>query len=280
LVLGFSSQAIKTLVARARLQRIHRAVYAVGHTRLTAKGRWMAAVLACGPEAVLSHRDAAALHDLHQVGSGAIHVTSSARHELEGIRWHWARTLDPRDTSVVDAIPVTSLARTYLDVAEVLSHGRLIDLLEAGQRQNKLDVNAVHAVIDRNLGRHGIEPLRSAIAELDDDPPLLQSRAEQAFRALVRDYHLPQPQFNVYIEDELVDAVWPEHRLIVEVDGWRYHRSKRSFTADRARDRKLVRAGWRVVRFTGDDVADRPEQVAAELSELLLLDGPWLPPGR
>jgi very-short-patch-repair endonuclease len=280
LVLGFSSQAIKTLVARARLQRIHRAVYAVGHTRLTANGRWMAAVLACGRDAVLSHRDAAALHDLRQIGSGLVHVTAPRKHELEGIRCHWARTLDPRDTSIVDGIPVTSLARTYLDIAELLTHARLIDALEAGQRQNRLDVGALHAVIARNHGRHGIEPLHAAIAKLDDEPALLQSPPEHAMRALIRHHGLPQPQFNTYIEGELVDLVWPQHRLVVEVDGWGYHRSKRSFATDRRRDRKLVRAGWRVVRFTADDVTDRPEEVAAELSELLLLDGPWPPMGR
>ncbi|MGZ4245299.1 MAG: endonuclease domain-containing protein [Solirubrobacteraceae bacterium] len=90
----------------------------------------------------------------------------------------------------------------------------------------------------------------------------------------------PEPQYNVYVEGELVDAVWREQRLVVEVDGWGYHRSKRSFAEDRRRDRALVRAGWRVVRFTADDVTYRPEAVVAELSELLRLDGPWRPPVR
>ena len=240
----------------------------------------MTAVLACGRGAVLSHGDAAALHDLRQVGSGAVDVTSPGKHELKGIRCHEGPKLQPDDRTVIDAIPVTSLARTYLDIAEVLTRARLIDALEAGQRQNKLDVSALQAVIARNPGRHGIEPLRSAIAELDDDPPLLQSPLEQALRALIRDHDLPQPQYNVYVEGELVDAVWRQHRLVVEVDGFGFHRSKRSFADDRERDRKLVRAGWRVVRFTAEDVVERPEEVAAELSELLLLGGPWPPPGR
>ncbi len=239
----------------------------------------MAAVLACGRGAVLSHRDAAALHDLRQIGSGAIDVTSPGKHELKGVRCHEARTLHRDDRRVIDAIPVTSLARTYLDLAEILSRARVVAALEAGQRQNKLDVGALHAVIARNPGRHGIERLTAAITELGDEPPLLQSPAEQAFRELIRNHDLPQPQFNVYVEGELVDAVWPEHRLVVEVDGFGFHRTKRSFAADRRRDRKLVRAGWRVIRFTGDDVTDRPDEVAAELSELLR-DGPWPPPAR
>jgi hypothetical protein len=194
--LGFSSQAIKTLVARARLHRISRGVYAPGHKRLTAKGRWMAGVLACGPGAVLSHAEAAALHDLRQIGSGPVNVTAPRRHELEGIRCHWARRISAGDTTVVDGIPVTSVARTYLDLAEIVTHRRLIEALEAGQRQDKLDVSAVRVVIARNPGRHGIKALADAVAELTDEPPLLQSGLELAFRHLTSTYDLPQPQFN------------------------------------------------------------------------------------
>ena len=198
---------------------------------------------------------------------------------MTGIRYHWARALHPRDCTIVDGIPVTTVARTCLDLAELLSPARLIDLLEAGQRQDKLDIRAVEAVIARNPGRHGIRPLTTAIAELSDDPPLLQSELERAFRALIRDHGLPEPQYNVYVEDELVDAVWPEHRLVVEVDGWNYHRTKRSFGNDRRRDRKLLRAHWRAARFTGAEVTYQSEGVAAELSELLS-DGPWPRPVR
>jgi very-short-patch-repair endonuclease len=279
LELGYSRTQIQRRVVKCRMHRLHLGVYAVGHTRLRAQGRWMAAVLACGTGAVLSHTEAAALHDLRQIPSGRINVTAPSRHNLPGIRAHYVRAIDPQDATIVDGIPATTLARTYLDMAVLLSHGRLIDLLEASQRQNKLDVSAIDAVIARNSGRHGIRPLRRAVAELDDDAPLLQSPREREFRDLVRAHSLPAPQYNVYVEGELVDAVWFDHRLIVEVDGWGFHRSKRSFAADRRRDRMLVRAGWRVVRFTGDDVHDRPDAVAAEVSELLR-DGPWPRPAR
>jgi very-short-patch-repair endonuclease len=106
---------------------------------------------------------------------------------------------------------------------------------------------------------------------------LLHSPAEHAFRDLVRAHGLPGPQYNVYVEDELVDAVWPAHRLVVEIDGWSFHRGKRSFAEDRRRDRKLVKAGWRVVRFTAQDVIERPGAVARELSELLWPAAPWPP---
>jgi hypothetical protein len=186
--LGFSPQAIKTLVSRERVHRIHRGVYAVGHRRLTAKGQWMAAVLACGRCAVLSHHDGAALHDLRRAPSGKVNVTAPSRHNLPGIRCHWARTLSGEDCTVIDAIPVTTLARTYLDLAELVSQSRLIDLLEAGERQNKLDARAIEAVIVRNRGRHGAGALQAAMAELTDAPPLLQSGLERAFRHIIRTY--------------------------------------------------------------------------------------------
>lgn len=277
--LGHTRTGIQRRLDKRRLHRVHHAVYAVGHKRLTAKGRWMAAVLACGARAVLSHAEAAALHDLRRIPSGKVSVTAPSRHNLSGIRCHYMRTLQPQDCTVVDAIPVTSLARTYLDLAEIFNHARLIDALEAGERQDKLDVGAIQDVIGRNPGRHGIPPLQAALAELTDAPPLLQSELERAFRHLVRTYHLPQPQFNVYIEGELVDVVWPEHRLVVQVDGFKWHRGKRAFGTDRKLDRKLVRAHWRVVRFTDDQVAEDPAAVGAELSELLR-DGPWPPPAR
>jgi very-short-patch-repair endonuclease len=277
--LGYSRSGIARRVERRRLLRVHRAVYAVGHRRLSIYGRWMAAVLACGRGAVLSHRDAAALHDLRRIGSGKIDVTAPSRHQLPGIRAHYVRTLHVQDTTRVNGIPTATPARTYLDLAELLSHARLIDLLEAGQRQNKLDVSAIDAVIARHPGRHGIRALQGAVRELTDEAPVLQSGLERAFRALVRDHHLPMPRFNVYVEGELVDVVWPEHRLIVEVDGYKYHQGKRAFGNDRRRDRVLVRAHWTVVRFTDDQVDRDPAGVAAELSELLS-DGPWPPPAR
>jgi very-short-patch-repair endonuclease len=239
----------------------------------------MAAVLACGPGAVLSHREAAALHDLRQIGGGPVNVTAPSRHNLPGIRCHCIRTLYSAEATTIDGIPVTTPARTYLDLAEVLNLARLIDLLEAGQRQDKLDVDAVHAVVARNPGRHGITALRAAIAELTDDPPLIQSPLEQAFREIIRSHNLPEPQFNVYVEGELVDVVWREHRLVVEIDSWGFHRGKRSFEDDRRRGNKLLRARWRLARFTDPQVMFHPDDVGAELSDLLS-DGPWPLPAR
>jgi very-short-patch-repair endonuclease len=273
--LGYSRTGIKRRLHKHRLHRVHRGVYAVGHTGLMARGRWMAAVLACGPGALLSHLDAGALRDLRRIGSGLVHVTALGRHTIPGIRCHYVRALHPDDADEIDGIPVTSLARTYLDLAEVISLPRLIEALEAGERQNKLDVGAIRALIARSPGRRGTRPLTDALEQVADDAPWLQSEVERLFRDLIRGHGFPEPQYNVYVEGELADAVWTDHRLVVEVDGWAFHRGKRSFAEDRRRDRKLVKAGWRVVRFTADEVTHQPEAVAAELSGLLWPGAPW-----
>lgn len=272
LELGYSRHAITRRAATGRLHRIHRGVYAVGHPKLSLTGRWMAAVLACGGgprPAVLSHHDAATLHDLRRVGSGQIHVTATSRHNIAGIHCHYVRALDAEDRVVVDGIPVTGVERTLLDLAEILSRQRLRTMLEQTQRQDKLNLEALDAVIARNRGRRGIKPLGEAMNELTDEPAWTQSELEDRFRELVRNHDLPVPRTNVFVEGELVDAVWPEHNVVVEVDGWKFHRSKRSFEDDRRRDAKLVVCGWRVVRFTDKRVRQEPAAVARELSELL-----------
>jgi very-short-patch-repair endonuclease len=277
--IGFSKQAIQTRLGGGRLHRIHRGVYAVGHTDVSLKGRWMAAVLACGPGAVLSHRDAATLHELRRVSSGGIDVTATTRHDIAGINCHFVRSLHPEDATVADGIPVTSVSRTLLDLAESLSRRQFRATLEQAERERTLDVRQLEAVLARSRGRHGLKPCAEALSRLrGDDEPWTQSKLEQTFLQLTRSYDLPVPQMNVYVAGELVDCCWPEQRLIVEVDGWSFHRTKRSFEADRERDAKLVEAGWRVVRFTHDRVTHAPAAVAAQLSRLLAVPLPR--PGR
>lgn len=266
--LGYSRHDVRWRVAAARLHCIHRGVYAVGHTRLTAKGRWMAAVLACGPGAVLSHRDAAALHDLRRAGSGAIHVTSPTRHGLQGIRCHWARHLQPEDATVIDGIPVTTLERTLLDLAETQPR-QFHAALEQAQRAEQLDQRRLDELIARSPGRRGLRPLTAALADLTEEPGWTQSELERRFRALCADHGLPIPLTNQYVEGELVDAVWPERRVVVEVDSWRFHKTRRSFEADRARDAKLTAAGYRVFRVTYERMRDDPAGLAEQLRRAL-----------
>jgi very-short-patch-repair endonuclease len=270
LALGWSRQAIRTLIRKGHLVPIHRGVYAVGHTRLSHKGRWMAAVLAFGPGAgVLSHGHAAALHDLRTVPSTAIDVTSPLRRKPERVRAHWARSLDPLDTTTVDGIPVTTVARVLLDQAERLSAQRLRTLLEATLRRDLFDLNQITATIARNPGRHGIAPLTEALADLPDEAPWTQSRLERAMLELVRAAGLPEPAVNAVVDGDPVDFFWPRHNVIVEVDGWDTHRSRAAFADDRRRDARRTAAGRGVLRFVYDDVVNRAPTVSVQLSEVL-----------
>jgi very-short-patch-repair endonuclease len=239
----------------------------------------MAAVLACGEGAVLSHADAATLHNLRQVGSGAIDVTATSRRTAAGIRCHRVRALDPHDVTIIDGIPVTTLERTLVDLAETMHPQRFADLLERAQQERTFDLLRIEALIARSPGRRGIKPLRTALAALTDEPAWTQSWLERRLRELTRAHDLPMPRTNQYVCGELVDAVWPDQRLVVEVDGWKFHKTRRAFENDRRRDTKLVAAGWRVLRITARRLRDAPLEVAAELSRLLRA-GPWPSPAR
>lgn len=269
--LGYSPQAIKTRATTGRLHRIHRGVYAVGHPTLTLRGRWMAAVLTCGDGAVLSHRSAAALHDLIPVPSGPIDVTAPGRHQIDGIRCHLARGgLDPRDITTVDGIPVTTVSRALLDLAETrLRPQRLRSILEGAQRAGTLDVADLRDLLARSPGRRGRKPLADAVSALHDEAPWIQSPRERDLLELIRDAGLPEPRTNVLVGGELVDAFWPEHNLVVEVDSWTFHKDRRSFENDRRRDAKLALLGHRAIRLTPARIAGDAVAVTDDLRRLL-----------
>jgi very-short-patch-repair endonuclease len=266
---GLRRGAIDRRIARAQFLPLHRGVYAVGHKRLSYRGQWMAAVLACGPEAVLSHHAAAALWDLRPVPQSKIDVTAPGKRKHAGIRCHVGPDLHEPDRTQIDGIPVTGLERTYLDYAEQATPRQLTAALEAGQRRNILNLRTLQLLIDGSPGRRGLKPLTAAMSDLSDDPPWTQSPLEDQFRHLIRATGLPTPRMNVLVEGELVDCVWDSHRLVVELDGYGYHQSRRSFEEDRRRDAKLQAAGWRVVRFTRRRIERDAAGVIADLRRLL-----------
>jgi very-short-patch-repair endonuclease len=271
---GYSHHAIHTRMAAGRLHRLHRGVYAVGHTRISMRGRWLAAVLACGPHSFLSHRTAAALHDLRARTTGEIDVTAPSKHrfdtDADAVRCHVSRRpLHPADTTTVDAIPVTSVPRTLLDLAETLGPQQLRSTLEAAQRQDLLNFLALDALIARSPGRHGIRPLTEALSHLRDEAPWTQSELERRFLELIRDAGLPEPQCNVIVDGVVVDFYWPQHELIVEVDGYRFHKTKRSFEEDRRRDARHAVGGRRVIRATHARIVHGPRSLLADLVSLL-----------
>lgn len=267
--LGYPHHRIAVLVANGWLHRLHRGVFAVGHTKLTVRGRWMAAVLACGPDAVLSHRSASALHDLQRIPSGKIDVTASSRRVHHDIRCHISRSLLQQDRTTLDAIPVTSVERTLLDLGALYSHQRLRTTLEEAQRRDLLDSRRFDDLLARSAGHRGATRLKRALAELHYEAPWTQSGLERAFLELVRDAGLPEPRTNVLIDGELVDVYWPAHDLVVELDSYGYHRGRRSFEDDRRKDMKHTIAGRRSIRITGARVKHEQNAVLRDLGALL-----------
>jgi hypothetical protein len=248
--LGLSGSAIHGWVRSGRLHRLHRGVYAVGHSVMTAHGRWMAAVLACGPSAVLSHRPAAALWDLRRLSTGLVEVTTPGRQSPRGIRAHRVRRLHPDDCTIRDGIPVTTVARTVLDLAETLTPRELVRVLEQAERLQIFDLNAIHAAMARNPGRHGAKPLRQALAQMTPDPPRINSAWERDLLDFCDDHGIPKPELNVMVEGYEVDALWADKKLVVELDSYAFHRSRRAFEQDRRRYAKLQLADHLVLPFT------------------------------
>jgi putative AbiEi antitoxin of type IV toxin-antitoxin system/uncharacterized protein DUF559 len=255
--LGLSASGIKRWVAAGRLHPLHRGVYAVGHAAVTGHGRWMAAVKACGPNAVLSHQSAAALWGLRPSSSPVIHVTTPRRASPRGIRVHRVRRLYAEDRAVVERIPVTSVARTLLDLAGVVPPGQLIRAIEQAERLHLFDLRAIQRLLDRNHGRRGTKPLKRALAATGGDPPHVNSDWERDFLDFCADHGLPRPELNAIVEGYQVDALWRERKLIVELDSYAFHRSLRAFEEDRRRDGTLQVSGYVVLRLTrlGDEEA-------------------------
>jgi very-short-patch-repair endonuclease len=267
--LGYPHHRIAVLVRNGWLHRLHRGAYAVGHARLSAKGRWMAAVLACGPDAVLSHRAAAALHDLQRIPSGKIDVTAHSSRVHPGVRCHTSRCLPDQDRTLIDGIPVTSVERTLLDLALTYSRQRLRSTIEAAERRDLLDRGRFDSLLARSTGQRGAAPLKRALAELRDEAPWTQSGLERDFLELIREAGLPEPRTNVLVDGELVDVYWPANNLVVELDSYDYHRSRRSFEGDRRKDTKHTLAGRRSIRVTGARVKHERRALLGDLSALL-----------
>jgi len=274
--LGLSPQAIQRRVVAGRLHPVHRGVYAVGHALLSDKGRWMAAVLACGPGAVLSYRNAAALWELRLSSREAIDITSVGRRgrTLEGVDAHRGDTLRAIDVTAVDEIPCTSVARTLLDLAEVIPRRDLERACDQAEVRRLFDLRALDDVLARANGRRGAPILRAILSELRFGTTITRSELEERFLDLCIAAALPHPQVNSWLAlpggtGLRPDFLWPEHRLVVETDGRTFHDTSRRFEHDRRRDQLLTLAGWRVMRFTWRQVFDEREHVAAMLRALL-----------
>jgi very-short-patch-repair endonuclease len=262
---GLGRRAVARLVAKGWLTPLHRGVYQVGPVA----GRWgreMAAVLAYGPSALLSHHSAAAVWGISAPNPGSVDVIvpATARRSRPGIRVHRTNRTHSLNAAVKDGLPLTNPARTLLDLAPLLPQHDLDRATEQAQVLGLASHHDIEALLDQ--GARGTKALRAA---LHDEPSLTRSEAERRFRQLIRAARLPRPETNARVAGYEVDFLWRSHRLVVEVDGFTYHGSRAAFERDRTRDADLMAAGYRVVRFTWRQITCEPHAVVAQLAALL-----------
>lgn len=247
---GLDEAAVRRQVSAGRLHRLYRGVYAVGHRSLSWRGRWLAATLAAGDGAVLSHASAAALWQFLRPMSGPTHVIVGAavhRTPRPGLAFHRSRTLTRRDVTRRHGIAVTTPARTIEDVRGSVEPY----LFRRALRQAELAGHRVpHLAVTKRT----------------------RSDLELLFLSLCDDHGLPRPEVNARVAGRLVDFHWPEHRVVVETDSWDYHRGSVAFEDDHDRDLDLRSRGYTTRRYTGEQLEGAPETVAADLRGALALN--------
>jgi very-short-patch-repair endonuclease len=272
--LGLGGASISHRVQSGRLHRLLPSVYAVGHRLVTRHGWWMAAVLASGSTAVLSHRSASALWGIQSYSEGPVDVTLSHKStSSRQIRRHCA-TLPADEITVEAGVPVTTVPRTVFDLAASGSSELVLSLLREIEYRQLYDALSLLDLIARYPGRKGTRRIEWALGRLSNEPPgRRRSRLEERFAPFLRRHRIPIPRFNDWIvlgpKRFQVDCHWPGSGQIVELDGWEGHRTRTAFREDRARDRALRVAGYSVTRLTWAQLDDEPEAIAADLRALL-----------
>jgi very-short-patch-repair endonuclease len=277
--LGFKDGAINHAATTARLHRVFHSAYALGHARIAERGRLMAATLACGKGAVLSHRSAGALLGLLDEGPAVIDVIAppSRGRGIDGICLHRVRPPRLEETGTMHGIPCTSPARTLVDLAGVVGEWTLRSAFERAARREMLDLPAIERSMDPR--RRGMKVLLKLIEEWRGAAPLLGKRGKlkspleaKVLPLLVR-RDLPPPLFNapVQIADGRieVDFLWPGHRFALEADSRDFHGAAVAFERDRWRDRELMRAGYSILRVTHREAEKEAEAIAETVAARL-----------
>jgi len=261
LELGYTPMAIRHRIKIGRLHPVRTGVYAVGRPQINREGRWMAAVLACGPEALLSHRSAAALWGFGEETPGVIDI-SIARHSSlrrPGIRFHNRAGLWNRDMTRRLGIPLTSPVKTFLDLASVSGPITIERAVNEADKLEVIDADSLRRALDDRSGEPGVRPLRAILDEhtfrLSDD------ELERLFRPLATAAGLPVPLTKVMVDKFEVDFFWPELGLVVETDGWRYHRTPSAQSRDALRFQRHVASGLTPLRFSHYQVKYEPRHV-------------------
>jgi very-short-patch-repair endonuclease len=271
--LNVGRRTINRWLACGRLRSVHRDVYAFGPQPLTKRGKWLAAVLALGPRAFLSHRSAAALWglagDRPRVDVNAPRGRQVRPGRASGIKVHRCK-FEPDEVTMRDRIPVSTVARTLFDFAEWSQPHELKSAWDEASRLKLLRVPEVAMVYERGLGRRRarrqIRPFFQAEQRHVEDTA---SPLEDRFAAFVVAHRLPPPQTNVLVDGDEIDALWPEARLIVELDSWEFHAHRAAFEKDRDRDTDHLLAGYRTIRVTHRRLSEEPDRLAAQIRALL-----------
>jgi very-short-patch-repair endonuclease len=273
--LGLGKASIEHRIKAGRIHRLQPAVYAVGHRIVSRHGWWMAAVLSSGEGAALSHHSAAALWGLRGYSERAVDVTTSHKStSSRRVRRHVSR-LPADEITVEHGIPVTTVPRTILDLAATEPADAVQNLLREAEFHQLWDRLSLWDLIERYPGKRGVSRTQTALKRLKTEPEgRKRSRLEERFAPFLRQNRLALPRFNDWIllgdKRFQVDCHWPETRQIVELDGWDGHRTRTAFREDRARDRRLRAAGYSVTRLTWNQLEDEPEEIAADLHEILI----------
>lgn len=269
--IGYSNAAIHRLTRCGWLTWVHEGVYAVGTALLDPLMRWQAATLACGPDGLLANLSAAGLWDVWPPHESRPHVLipGNGRRGHDGIVVHRMRRIHPDDIAEHESIPVTSLELTCLHLGAVLGRRSYERMVVRAARRSEFSIDRALALCERSRGRPGLAAFRRVVAR--DLAAELRSLSELELRfvELLRRHSIPTPEINRDVGRYVVDAIWHEKKLIVELDGYEFHKLPRDLRSDNARTRQLVLAGYRVVRFVWSDVVNDPQATAATLNRLL-----------
>lgn len=276
--LGLSARAVHHRTATGRLHRIHHAVYSlVPKQLLKREGLYMAAVLACGAGAVLSHRSAAVLHELRDWGATTIEVTVPARsrRKHEGVTVHCSTALTPVDVTVVNNIPCTSVHRTLLDLADVVTQRQLERSFDQAELAEVLDLVTINDQLARNPTRRGAKAVKAVLRDHYIGRTPTWSENEELLLSITRALGIPDPETNVVLVLDdggppiRADFIWREQRVVLEADSKKWHGSRQRMDIDRRRDQRLTAAGWKVIRTTWRQMKFRPDEVREVLLKLL-----------
>jgi hypothetical protein len=262
---GVSKAEIRTRLARGALIPIHPGVYRVGHAATSAHADYVAAVLACGPHAVLGGFAASWLWSVIRSAPPVPEVIAPTQHRLKGVTTRRCR-LTPRERTIRHAIPATTLPRTIVDLAGRLDEPALARVFHEAHVRHRLRPEPVEAVLALHPNLPGAGALRRV---LRGDVQLLLSKLESAFIALLEAEGLPLPITNRPENGRYLDCTWPDHRLVVELDSYAFHATRHAWEEDRRRERHVRAEGYEFRRYTYEDVAGASPLMLAELRGLL-----------